>query len=99
MSRDPSPNKMRGEQNRHKNGCAENDVLAKVYNGRRDERSATQVVSVQRVAQPVWGKPHRSGATHHAPREIEPPSESIERSRFGVLDTAKPVGLHQPVPN
>src|SRR6478736_5915361 len=99
MPRGPSPNKMRGEQNRHKNGCAENDVLAKVYNGRRNERSATQVVSVQRVAQPVWRKRHCSGEPDHTHREIEPASESIERSRFGVVDAAKPVGLHQSVPN
>ncbi len=99
MPRDPSPNKMRGEQNRHKNGCAENYVLAEVYNGRRNEGSATQVVSVQRVAQPVWRKRHCSGEPDHAHGEIEPASESIERSRFGVVDAAKPVGLHQSVPN
>ena len=55
MPRDPCPNKMGGEQNRHKNGCAENYVLAEGYNRRRNERSATQVVSAQRVAQPGEG--------------------------------------------
>ena len=53
MPRDPSPNKMRGEQNRHKNGCAENYVLAEVYNGRRNKGPATHVISVQCVAQTV----------------------------------------------
>src|SRR6185503_17406312 len=99
MPRDPSPNKMRGEQNRHKNGCAENDVLAKVYKGRRNERPATQVVSVQRVAQPVWRKRHCSGEPDHTHREIEPARKRIERSRFGVVNAAKPVGLHQAVPD
>ena len=99
MPRDPCPNKMGGEQNRHKNGCAENYVLAEVYNGRRNERSATQVVSVQRVAQPVWRKRHCSAEPDEAHREIEAARKRIERSRFGVVDAAKPVGLHQSVPN
>src|SRR4030095_10585026 len=99
MPRDPCPNKMRGEQYGHKNGCAENYVLAEVYNRRRNERSATQVVSVQRVAQPVWRKRHRSAEPDQTHREIEPARKRIERSRFGVVDAAKPVGLHQSVPN
>src|SRR4029079_5463015 len=96
MPRNPCPNKMGGEQNRHKNGCAENYVLAEVYNRRRNERSATQVVSAQRLAQTVRRKPYCSVKPDHAHGEIEPASESIERSRFGVVDATKPVGLHQP---
>jgi hypothetical protein len=39
------------------------------------------------------------GKPDHAHREIEPARKRIERSRFGVVDAAKPVGLHQAVPN
>src|SRR5436190_20638989 len=99
MPRDPCPNKMRGEQNRHKNSCAENYVLAEVYKGRRNKRPATHVVSFQRVAQSVWRKHHCSGEPDYAHREIEPACKRIERSRFGVVDAAKPVSLHQSVPN
>src|SRR5262249_9823885 len=99
MPRDPSPNKMRGEQNGDKNGCAENYILAEVYNRRRNKRSATHVESIQRVTQPVWRKRHRSGEPDQTHGEIEPACERIERSRFGVVDAAKPVGLHQSVPD
>src|SRR4026209_1887206 len=99
MPRDPSPNKMRGEQNRHKNGCAENYVLAEVYNGRLNKGAATQVVSVHRSAQTVWRKRHRSGKPDQAHGEIEAAGKRIERSRFGIVDAAKPVGLHQSVPD
>src|SRR5438552_3374104 len=99
MPRDPCSNKMRGEQNRHKNGCAENYVLAEVYKGRRNKRPARHVVSFQRVAQPVWRKRHRGGKPDQAHGEIEPACKRIERSRFGVVNAAKPVGLHQSVPD
>src|SRR5689334_13422855 len=98
MPRYPGPNKMRGEQNRHKNSCGENDVLAELHNVRRDKHTATHVESVQRVAHAVWRKHYRCGKPDQAHREIEAACKRIERSRFGVVDAAKPVGLHQAVP-
>src|ERR1700747_404364 len=98
MARDPSANKMRSEQDRYKNGCAENQILAKVYNRWRNKRAATHVIGVQRIAQAVWRKGHRSAEPNYAHREIQPARECIERSRFGVVDSAKSVGLHHPVP-
>ena len=57
------------------------------------------VVSVQRVAKTVWRKRHCGGKPDHTHREIEPAGKRVERSRFGVVDAAKPVHLHQSVPN
>ena len=99
MSRNPGANKMRKEQNRHKNGCAENYVLAELHNGRRNKEPATHIESVQRVGQTVWRKRHRRGKPDQAHGEIEAAGKRIEGPRLGVVDAAKPVGLHQAVPN
>src|SRR5262245_53332329 len=99
MPRHTSPNKMRGEQERHKNGGGENHVLAELHNGWRDKQSATGVESVQSVGQPIWRKRYRGGKPDQAHGEIEPARKGIERSRFCVVDPAKPVGLHQSVPH
>src|SRR5262245_59495206 len=90
---------MRSEQNRHKNGCGENHVLAELHNGWRDKQSATRVESVQSVGQSVWRKRHRSRKPDQAHREIEAARKRIKRSRFRVVDATKPVRLHQTVPN
>src|SRR5204863_7044516 len=90
---------MRGEQNRYKNRCAQNDVLSELYSRGRDKWPATQVIRVQGVAQSIRRKCHRSGKPDQTHREIEPARECVERSRFRVIDAAKAVRLHQSVPD
>src|SRR5262249_1746286 len=68
---DPHPPKMDEKQNRNCDGREKNQLLTDMNCRRRDKRSATHVVRIKRIAQPVWRESHRRGEPDYAHREIK----------------------------
>src|SRR5262249_940039 len=87
------------KQNRNCDGREKNQLLTDMNCRRRDKRSATHVVRIKRIAQPVWRESHRRGEPDYAHREIKSSRECVERPGFRIVDAAETIGLHQPVPD
>src|SRR6266496_1073867 len=99
LAYEPQATEMRQKENRDRDGRKKNQLLAVLNKRRRDERSATHVVRVERIAQAVWRKCNRCCEPDYAHREIESARERVEGSRFRVVDATEPISLHQAVPD
>ena len=74
-------------------------MLHALQNRRRKVGRATGIISFQRVGHSLRRKKHRRREPDGTGREIKPARERGKGTHLRVIDAAKTIGLHHPVPN
>ena len=95
----PHPGKIEQEQDRNRDGNGNDDLLPIVEERRRNEWSATGVIRFECISHALRRKKHRCGKPGGTRRKVEPARQRSEGTRLRVVDAAKTVGLHHPVPD